>query len=463
MAVRGSTVVAAVLLVMVTCARCDPTRNLGQNYSSVQEIVDACYAYLQSHELTGTKWGYNYQFYKPANDKYGPNQWLWDSGSHMIVWTHRNVSNSIADIRTMLQMQQPDGRIPEIIFWGPQTPTEELENKFFWSTDQYVDLTQMPLLPYSVRAIFSVTNDISLLEELVPPLVKYYQWWAETRDVDGNLIVSIIHSWESGMDASPAYDPAYHVTVPNPPFFELYPKFEELIIDYKFRYNWNQTEILGRTKEPFELIDGYFIVQDVGLNSVYASGWGVLADLAAYFDQDLSQFCRDYQSRVEAAVISQFWDEDLGIFISTYKDKDGNTAKSTAEVAQSLFPLLLQSLPKELQDSIVYNQVMNENKFNLAYPIPSVSASAAQFQPIFTTDLMWRGPTWPILTWFVMEGLQRHGYNSEMTTIMDKWVNLYELSGVYEQYNPLSGDGYGPEGLGMSTLIVDWIYRLGYL
>ena len=36
------------------------------------------------------------------------------------MWSHRNVSNAIADMRTMLQMQQPDGRIPEIIFWGPQ-------------------------------------------------------------------------------------------------------------------------------------------------------------------------------------------------------------------------------------------------------------------------------------------------------------------------------------------------------
>ena len=47
-----------------------------------------------------------------------------------------------------------------------------------WSSDEYTDITQMPLLPYSVRAIFNATNDVSLLEEFVPPLVAYYQWWA---------------------------------------------------------------------------------------------------------------------------------------------------------------------------------------------------------------------------------------------------------------------------------------------
>ena len=38
-------------------------------------------------------------------------------------------------------------------------------------------------------------------------------WWADSRDVDGNGLVSIIHGWESGMDASPAYDDALHVGV----------------------------------------------------------------------------------------------------------------------------------------------------------------------------------------------------------------------------------------------------------
>jgi hypothetical protein len=52
------------------------------------------------------------------------------------------------------------------------------------------------------------------VQELVPKLVSYFQWWAETRDVDGNGLVTIIHGWESGLDASPAYDEAYFINVP---------------------------------------------------------------------------------------------------------------------------------------------------------------------------------------------------------------------------------------------------------
>lgn len=87
-------------------------------YNSVQSIIEDCYNYLQSHECIGSRWRLDYHFYRPSLQKYSPHQWLWDSGAHMIVWSHRNVSNSIADLRTMLQLQPPDGFIPEMIFWG---------------------------------------------------------------------------------------------------------------------------------------------------------------------------------------------------------------------------------------------------------------------------------------------------------------------------------------------------------
>ena len=65
-------------------------------------------------------------------------------------------------------------------------------------------------------------------QRLVPRLVEYFQWWSTTRDIDGNGLITIIHgccavllfiarhacSWESGLDASPAYDLAYFVDVP---------------------------------------------------------------------------------------------------------------------------------------------------------------------------------------------------------------------------------------------------------
>ena len=46
---------------------------------------------------------------------------------------------------------------------------------------------------------------------MVPKLVRYFTWWKNNRDVDGNGLVTILHPWESGIDLSPAYDPALGV------------------------------------------------------------------------------------------------------------------------------------------------------------------------------------------------------------------------------------------------------------
>eukprot|EP01120_Amphizonella_sp_Union-15-10_P015997 TRINITY_DN8322_c0_g1_i2.p1 TRINITY_DN8322_c0_g1~~TRINITY_DN8322_c0_g1_i2.p1 ORF type:complete len:465 (-),score=75.46 TRINITY_DN8322_c0_g1_i2:20-1414(-) len=434
---------------------------LSQNTSNVQEIIQTCHHFLFLHTMIGEKWGLPFHFYRPSLEKYGPDQWLWDSGSHMIVWSHLNVSNSIADLRTMLQMQQPDGRIPEIINWGPQTLEDIALAEFQYSSSKYVDLTQMPVLPFSLRAIWNKTKDSSLLKEFLPKLVDYFQWWSNTRETDNDGLVLILHPWESGMDASPVYDLSFGITNPNPDFWDIYPKFIELVVSYRWEYGWNQSEILGRKSVGPELLDSWFKVKDVGVNAVYAAGWGVLGDLALELgDQNLSNYCKQKQSVTQRAIIEKCWDSDLNRFVSLYVDFDGVEKKSTVETAQSLFPLLLD-LPKDLIQSIVETQVLNASKFWLPFPIPSVSKSAAQFTPVFTVDLMWRGPTWPIQNWFVMEGLMKHGYTSYAQELLNRWIDLYKLSGVWEQYNPETGENYGVEGLGMSTLIVDWLYRLG--
>lgn len=54
-------------------------------------------------------------------------------------------------------------------------------------------------------------------------------------------LVTVIHGWESGLDASPAYDEAYGVYVTKvnqSSYAELYPRFTELIEAYNFAFRW---------------------------------------------------------------------------------------------------------------------------------------------------------------------------------------------------------------------------------
>jgi len=106
-----------------------------------------------------------------------------------------------------------------------------------YSHTTYNDLTQMPVLPYSLRAIYQQTNDIDLLREIVPKLIRYFRWWKETRDLDGKGLVTIIHPWESGIDLSPAYDPALSVPEESrarPTWKEAYSPLIQLLLQYNF-------------------------------------------------------------------------------------------------------------------------------------------------------------------------------------------------------------------------------------
>ena len=92
-----------------------------QNTSTVSAIVRQCFDFLESHLCRGAKWGLEYHFYRPSLEKYSADQWLWDSSSHMIVWSHRNVTNAVLALRTLLQMQQvrkplEPGRKPQRLF-----------------------------------------------------------------------------------------------------------------------------------------------------------------------------------------------------------------------------------------------------------------------------------------------------------------------------------------------------------
>ena len=393
-------------------------------YSTENDIIEACYNYLESHLVEGTRWGLKYRFYKPANTKYGSFQWLWDSGWHMITWSHRNPQHAIDDLRTMLQMQQPNGFIPEMIYWGKRSFIEKMGSKLFgYSHERFTDITQMPMLPFSIRAIWNATKNVDLLKEFVPKMVKYFDWWANERDPDNDGLVSIVHPWESGIDASPLYDPAHYVK--NPTYKQLYPRFLKLNRWYKKIYKWDMQKILE---------SGLFNVEDVGVNAVYASGWGVLADLAKEFDPKLAEHCKEQQKKFEKVILTKCWDPERKQYIS-YFHQDGTEKVSTIETIQSLFPIMLDSIPKENQEIIVA-KLKDPEKFGLPYPVPSVAKSEETFNP-HQNRLLWRGPTWPPTTWFVMEGLIKHGYIDLAKDILGKWIDMYK-HGIYEYHNPIT-------------------------
>ena len=72
----------------------------------------------------------------------------------------------------------------------------------------------------------------------------------------------------------------------------------------------------------------------------------------------------------------------------------------------------MPDIPQEHKDSIValLQDVcllfIQEKHYKSDYPIPTVSRSDPAYNPVFTIDLMWRGPSWAAPNYFILEGLR---------------------------------------------------------
>ena len=363
----------------------------------------------------------------------------------------------------MLHFQLPDGRIPQQINWRHEPHWTDPLKPRLYTKSEYNDLTQMPVLPYSLRAIYAATGDVTMLRDLVPPLIKYFRWWKSTRDLDGTGVVTILHPWESGLDLTPAYDCALGVPPKSrarPAWSEIYPQLIELALSYRWRYAWDQTAILARRSAAAGPTN-WLKVQDVAVNCVYASGWAVLGELASHFDATLAAECRAVAAHAEAGILATLFDPATGSFVTGYKSPTDNTQRlHPVRTVQVLFPLLLSTITPPQIDAIV-NLLTDPTEFGTPYPIPSVSRAEPEYHPVQNTDLLWRGTAWGFTNWFVLEGLQKHGRTDVLDALMDGWIAMAEKGGIWEMYNPETAVGYGAEGLGMSALIVDWMKRLG--
>lgn len=661
--------------------------------------------HLLSNECCGiSSWGQDFCFFRPAAQKYPPFQWQWDEAMHMVVWAHMDIGRSARSMRSMLSMQQPDGRVPHVIFWLPESGIEprtaltmaavlllvsgltlllcsgvsrgksnrtssSLTNgarplglystehrqwtgwMAFWrrcsfsfsslscpsslrrghrrtltgvsitllalalcmalacmlllpeqhsfSDDRVSDLVQTPLLPWALRRMVDLQprRDLreALAREFMPPLVAYLEWWATTRDVNGDGLVSILHPWESGLDSSPVYD-VFHASLEvqrrkwaaavepefvlletagdavarrieraggvdmleeeeedyfsrvaeegwsHPAKEDIYPHFAQWLLKYSGPgLAWNQTSILseedgaggpgGKQGVEDDSVTGgghywqqrrryqrgeravpSFRFKDVGVNAVYAAGWAVLRDLASSLPEDevlhldlrgggaaaaagdgktgeeagnvshlqaglleglarglvtaghVAQFCDARYRRALSAIQSRMWSQQHQRFVSLYtlwgKQQD---LPSRVEVAQTLFPLLLPDLDRDKVEAIVHGQLLQPSKFWRRFPVTSVSADSSGFKPAFRDNLMWRGPSWPVLSWIATEGLLLQGFHKEARALVLRWAEMVLRSGVWEQYSPETGAGFGPRGLGMSTSLVDALRRVEFV
>ena len=115
-------------------------------------------------------------------------------------------------------------------------------------------------------------------------------------------------------------------------------------------------------------------------------------------------------------------------------------------------PLYAGAAPDH-QLHILLDRLSNDDEFLTEYPVPSTAINCRYFDK----DRYWRGPTWPITNYFIIEGLKRYkgrhqNANPLANLLIWKTVQMIRKNGFWEYFDPLEdGSEDSEKGMGFSS------------
>jgi hypothetical protein len=256
----------------------------------------------------------------------------------------------------------------------------------------------------------------------VEGIARHHDWLARHRDLDGDGLLWILQPDESGLDASPKFDPVWgRLAQGRPGFVRLVRRNRGLGFD------------IARVREA-----GGPIVCEVMTNVLHG----------------LSQLALGRPS-ITPALVERLYDERVGLFLDRVRPGD---VRPAIETVAALAPLALPDLPEEICRRLVEEHLLDPARFWLPFPPPSVAAT----EPAYSNRdhrlglrRYWRGPTWVNAAFLVWLGLVRLGYAEAAGELADRLAAVVAREGLREYYEPRTGAGMGARDFAWSALILE--------
>jgi hypothetical protein len=255
-----------------------------------------------------------------------------------------------------------------------------------------------------------------------PGIGAQVQWLADNRDLEGDGLLWILQPDESGLDASPKFDPVWGRRAQAQILFPLLVR---------------RNRKLG------------FDARRVG-----AAGGPILCEVITNVLWSLSLQALGRPSAT-AALVERLWDERSGLFLDEAGPAGGRPHVSTIA---SLTPLALPDLPEAIGRRLVEEHLLDPARYWTEVAPPSVAASEASYQPDGGHGLVrryWRGPTWVNTAWLVWLGLRRLGYIEQAAQMVAALTGAAQREGLREYYDPRNGRGLGARDFAWSALLLE--------
>jgi hypothetical protein len=360
--------------------------------------------------------GVGFAYTRPSPRHY-PWQWYWDSCFAAVAWRRFERERSERELRSLLAAQRPDGFIGHTIFWsGPPRDLRRFTYNMLSRSATMTASIQPPALAWAWRiSVGDPAQEAGIL--------AHHRWLAEHRDLEGDGLIWIVQPDESGLDASPQFDPIWGGRS------HSLPGFVRLV-----RHNRRL---------------GY------DLRRIHAAGGPVCAEVMTNVLYGLSRLALGEPS-LTAVIVERMYDRRTGVFGPLAHPA---LRRSVPLTWAALSPLALPDLPEEIGRRLVEEHLLDRSRFWLPVPPPSVSAADPAFS---TRDTVfpgirryWRGPTWINAAWLLWLGLVRLGYEEPADELARRVSTAVISNGLREYYDPYNGRGMGAPEFAWSALAIE--------
>ncbi len=385
--------------------------------AEIELVRERCAATLRQNWREGNRDGDGTPFaYTCPSPHHYPWQWYWDSCFTAIVWRHFDSGRSRRELESLLAAQRADGFIGHTIFWN--TPLSDLRRFTYNVANPEAPSTstiQPPLLAWAWR--FAVGDPVGN-----PKIVAHYDWLAGNRDLDGDGLIWIIQPDESGLDASPQFDPI-----------------------------WGR-RTHGRAGFPLLVWRNRRLGFD--LRRIAAAGGPMCCEVVTNVLYGLSLLALGRDS-ITPRIIERLYDERTGLFTPAAWPQP---KRSIPVTWSALAPLALPDLPEAIGRRLVEEHLLDRTRFWLPLPPASVSAAERSFSARDGPPgrrRYWRGPTWINAAWLLWRGLLRLGYDEPAGEMVERLAAAVRSAGLREYYNPYTGQGMGAVDFAWSALLLE--------
>lgn len=364
----------------------------------------------------GSRRGTPFAYTQPSPGRY-PWQWYWDSCFAAVAWRRFEPGRARVELETLLAAQRGDGFIGHTIFWDRPVSLGRLPFYNVASRNAFQTGTiQPPLLAWAWR--IATGEDPAG----VPGIVAQAEWLARHRDLDGDGLLWIVQPDESGLDASPKFDPVWgrrsHGRIGFP-----------LLVRRNRRLGFDARRVRDR---------GGPVLCEAVVNTLWSLSLQALGRPSA-----------------TPALVDRLWDERRGLFLD---EAQPGGARPAVLTWAALAPLALPDLPEEIGRRLVEEHLLDEREFLAPVAPPSVAVCESSYEPDGGHGPIrryWRGPTWINAAWLLWLGLRRLGYDQEADRMANGLIAAVEREGLREYYDPRTGKGLGAKDFAWSALIAE--------